>query len=389
MTFRLLCDAIPFCYGPAAALDAFLEALFAALPAPPDVDILATGTTRELLSRTKYPVTLLPIDSEDPAALKTIPFETYDAFLDVCNPVSFSVARESGIPTVYLDFLLWMHHGPAPDYFDADLYLAENYPSTAEWIERRGKDVRNLHVIPPLVAERPPRTPVAGSLLIGLGGLYSRLTVPGANTNYVPLVLEQVLNALPSDRFSRVVIAGPRGIAATVQETIGDRHGVEYVSLSHEQFLAALAEAEVFVSHPGLYGAFEGMLRGVPTAFLPPSNYTQVLQLRNYRPRGLAPYSFSWEDAGLEEIPIDLPEADGVRAVLRLVLEAERTPHVLTALQNSLARFFLLDSHSLDELSAAQKRLASQYGVGGPQFAAARFLEWLASTRPRQALGHA
>jgi hypothetical protein len=386
MTFRLLCDAIPFCYGPGAALDAFLGALLASLPETPHIDILATGTTHELLSRTGHPVRLLPIDSEDPKALATVPFGAYDAFFNVCNPASFGAARASGIPTVYLDFLLWMHHGPAPDYFEADLYLAENYPGTTEWIERYGGGVRNLLLIPPLVAEGSERRPIPGSLLIGLGGLYSRMTTPGTNTNYAPLVLKQVLDALPAGRFSRVLIAGPSGIADTVRATIGNRRGVEYASLSHEQFLGALAESEVFVSHPGLYGAFEGMLTGVPTAFLPPSNYTQILQLRNYRTRGIAPFSFSWEDAGLDGIPGDLPEADGIRAVLRLVAEAERTPHAVAALRKSLADFFLLDGRALDELGAAQKRLTSQYGLGGPRYAAERFLEWLASAPRWQAI---
>jgi hypothetical protein len=377
MAVRLLCDAIPFCYGPAAALDSFLDALFSLLPGA-EVDILATGSTRELLERaTTYQARLLPIASEDPAALAAVPFEKYDAFFNVCNPVSFRSAR-GRLPTAYLDFLLWMHRGAAPDYFDADLYLAENYPGTSKWITQRGDEVTNLSLVPPLVRRAFVRKPMPGFLLVGLGGLYSRLTIPGANTNYVPLVLSAVLAALPASRFSHVMIAGPSGIAPVVRELIEPYANVAYVSQSHEQFLEALTRAEAFVSHPGLYAAFEAMLHGVPTCFLPPSNYTQVLQLRHYRELGLAEWSFSWEDASLRVVPDGLPEEEGVREILAVVAEAE-TSAAPVALTNVIAEFLQRSPAALAETGVRQKTIAATFGTDGPRIAAARFVDWLSS----------
>jgi len=105
-------------------------------------------------------VRLLDIDSEDPASLGSVPFASYDAFLNVCNPVSFRFAKAAGTPTAYLDFLLWMHSGPSAEHFDADLYLAENYPGTLEWIQERGSEIPNLVVIPPLIRRAVERRPV-------------------------------------------------------------------------------------------------------------------------------------------------------------------------------------------------------------------------------------
>jgi hypothetical protein len=377
MPVRLLCDAIPFCYGPAAALDSLLGALFSMSSPPLQVDILASGSTLELLARAAYPVNLLSVDSEDSGALAGVPFASYDAFINVCNPASYRFAKAAGVPTAYLDFLLWMHIGSAPDYFGADLYLAENYPGTKEWIARRGNEIANLSMIPPLVRPSRRRTPIPGSLLVGLGGLFSRLTIPGENTNYAPLIMTSLLSALPPGRFSRVVIAGPALIAPLMDELIADRPGVAYVSLSHEGFLEALTNAELFVSHPGLYAAFEGMLRGVPTAFLPPSNYTQVLQLRHYRTLGLAQCSFSWEDAGLDAIPDSLPESDGVHAVLSLLAKVESSPRARWALRAFMTDFFNLAPTELAALGERQRRLVTIFGCDGPRIAAQRFLEWL------------
>lgn len=381
MPLRLLCDAIPFCYGPAAALEAFLDAMFEVSTHAPQVHVLASGSTRELLERSKLPIELLSIDSQDPSQLTRVPFGYYDAFFNVCNPASFASARRAATPIAYLDFLLWMHTGERPDYFDADLYLAENYPGTREWVAHRGEEVNNLVVVPPVVTPPTHREPERGFLLVGLGGLYSRLTVPGRNNNYAPFVVQTVLESIPGERFSRVLIAGPGRLAKTMRGLVASDSRVEYASLSHKEFLGMLSRAELFVSHPGLYAAFEAMLSGVPTAFLPPSNYTQVLQLRRYRAVGLAEASFAWEDAGLDAVPADLPEAEGVRAVLDVMARAERSPAVPLALREVLTAFLNRDGRTLAALGERQRRIASSFGVGGPQAVADRFLEWISLAR--------
>jgi hypothetical protein len=382
MPIRLLCDAIPFCYGPAAALETFLKALFVACPDTPEVEVLASGSTLELLDRSGLPIKLLPIDSEDPAALDRVPFGSYDAFFNVCNPASYAVARRSATPIAYLDFLLWMHTGARADHFDADLYLAENYPGTSAWVAQRGHEVANLVVVPPLIAPPQFRRPESGFLLIGLGGLYSRLTIPGRNNNYARYVVRNVLEAIPSGRFSRVVIAGPAQLASLMGEGMPAEGQVEYASLSHDDFVATLECVELFVSHPGLYAAFEAMMSGVPTVFLPPSNYTQVLQLRHYRAAGLAEGSFSWEDAGLQAVPDGLPEAEGVRAVLEVVGSAERSPSVAPALRAVLSAWFACSPEVLAGLGDRQKRAASSFNISGPEVAAGQFLAWISAMRP-------
>lgn len=381
MAVRLLCDAIPFCYGPAAVLETFLASLFAAAPGDFEVDVLATGSARELLDRAQLPIRFLRVDSEDASALQGVPFDSYDAFLNVCNPVSFEYALSRGTRTAYLDFLLWMHAGPAAPHFDAHLYIAENYPGTPQWVAERGAEIRNLQLVPPIVRPVVRRAPTDGFLLVGLGGLYSRLTQPGVNTNYAPFVVERIIESLPLDRFSRVLIAGPSGIAPLVARIVGGRENVEYASLAHDAFLDELAHAELFLSHPGLYAAFEAMLGGVPTAFLPPSNYTQILQLRHYRAHGLADLSFSWADAGLEDVPEGLPEVEGVRAVLSVLRNAERSEETSAAFSRFLADVFHQPSASLPRVGARQQMLAAQFGLAGPRVAAERFIDWVGNGR--------
>ena len=206
---RLLCDAIPFCFGPAAALETLLRHLCSSSSPALEVEVLATGSVSEFLEKSDLPLSLLPVDSEDTEALAGLNLSCYSAFLTICNPVSWKIMSSRGLPSAYIDFLLWMHSSPPSEHFGAELYLAENYPGTAEWIQRRGQEIPSLKVIPPLI-QPAVRFPKLGTLLVSFGGMYSRLTVPGINTNYASYVTEQLLNTIRPGRFERVVIAGPQ-----------------------------------------------------------------------------------------------------------------------------------------------------------------------------------
>jgi hypothetical protein len=372
---RILCDAVPFCFGPAAALETLLGEVWSSASLQLEVDVLATGSSFEFLERSKLPLSLLQVDSEDPGALARLDLRPYSAFLTICNPVSWRAMRGRGLPSAYVDFLLWMHSGPAGDHFNADLYLAENYPCTAEWIDRRGREISSLVMIPPLIQPAVRRLR-PGMLLIGFGGMYSRLTIPGVNTNYASYMTEQVLAALKPGRFERVVIAGPHGLGPLLEPLLKGFSGATFHGFSHREFLEALGECEAFLSHPGLYAPFEAMLGEVPTGFLPPSNYTQILQLRHFRACGMADYSFSWDDLGRDPIPSDLPEPEGVAAVLREIASAEHSRETSAGLQAALTAFLSLDTEGLSRLGAQQRAIAAQFSADGPQVAAQQVQRW-------------
>jgi hypothetical protein len=376
MAIRILCDAIPFCFGPAAALETLLRDLGTSAELSLEVEVLATGSTHEFLERSDLSLSLLPVDSEDPEALARLDLRPYTAFLTICNPVSLRAARTRGLPSAYVDFLLWMHNGAAGDHFGADLYLAENYPGTPEWIQRRGGEIPSLAIIPPLV-QPAVRNPKPGTLLVGFGGMYSRLTIPGVNTDYAAYVTEQLLAAFPPSRFERILLAGPKGLQPLIEPLLEGFSGATFHSFSHREFLQALGECEAFLSHPGLYAPFEAMLGGVPTGFMPPSNYTQILQLRHFRACGMADYSFSWDDLGGNLIPSDLPEPEGVTTVLHEIAAAERSPKTSETLRAAFTAFLALDAESLARLGVRQRAAACQFSIAGRQTAAQHIQSWL------------
>ncbi len=375
MSISILCDAIPFCYGPASALSAILINLNSLDPERYRFDVLATGATREFLAHKLTNYRLLNIDSENLPSLAELNAHEYSAFIDVCNPVSYAHFFDRNLPTVYVDFLLWMHSGPPAPHFKADLYIAERYPGTDEWAEKRGGEIPQLQIVPPLV-ETVQHQPQPGRLLIGLGGLLSKLTIPGHNTNYAYYVVEQALEALPYGRFSRITVA----CNETVARQLSLRHQssrIIFRSLPHNEFLQELSLCEMFITHPGLYAAFEAMISGIPTCFLPPSNYTQVLQLRHFRRMELAEYSFAWEDLGAPTVPDALTEHEGVRRTLAQVQWAENQEDVGRALRHFVEDFASLNEAKLLELGHQQQSIAKQFGTNGPKTAATNICNWL------------
>ena len=55
-----------------------------------------------------------------------------------------------------------------------------------------------------------------------------------------------------------------------------------------------IATARVVVTVPGLYAVFEALQSGRPIVFLPPTNYTQLVQYTWYRDSGLVPPTADW-----------------------------------------------------------------------------------------------
>src|SRR5437870_4194126 len=101
MFLKILCDAIAFCYGPAAALSTLIDELVKRNGISFKFDVLATGSTRELLERNSHYLNLIDIDSSDTKALAELNISGYDAFIDVCNPVSYECLRSRGLRTAY------------------------------------------------------------------------------------------------------------------------------------------------------------------------------------------------------------------------------------------------------------------------------------------------
>lgn len=355
---RLLCDAVAFCYGPATVLKTILSVWRAKFD---HITLAATGTTLEYMSRTSLVDTMVLVDTEDADALDALLVDRWDVVLSVCNPTAFSVLRNKAEVSVYWDFLLWMRYEGGAEEFAASKYLIEMFPGCGEALGRWGHEISEPVAAPILadwIAEPPQAT--AGRTMISLGGQRSRLTVPEVNSIYADRIVHcvqeaQRRDAVPGDF---LVVCDD----ATARD-LGRRYpapGWRFRSLPHEEFLDELSQCERVLTHPGLYSPFEAIGRGRPTFFLPPSNYTQVLQLDLFRRDAMAPHSIDWNDLVGRTVTPGLPEAEGVRQVLALVASLDN-PHVEEKLTSTVQEWLSFSPMHLSNLSVAQRGAARHY----------------------------
>jgi len=372
---RIVCDAIPFCYGPAAAL---LNLGHVLKRRGFDLTAIGSGTTAELISGDPSFELITCDDSSKRIKLIRSLVQGADAYINVMDPETYFGVGDLAVPKVYIDFLFWMFSPLfAGSELQADLYVIENYPGAKERLNQYHDLVRSPVLVPPLieVAAVAQQTDTR-KLLISVGGLESRWTHVGSNTNYAFVIIPLVLKAARRiGGFDKILVTGGRRAMQQLAECYSDSQ-TSFAQLAHHDFLKELRTATVLVTHPGLYTPFEGFAHGIPTLLLPSSNYTQILQLRFYHAARIADAALDWEDLGIVPtagpVPEGLPEEVGVQRVLDCIEIFEKLPEAQRILVKQLAQGLdgaLREPESIVRLQNEFYRSLSW--ASGPELAAA------------------
>ncbi|MBA7592222.1 hypothetical protein ES708_34400 [subsurface metagenome] len=134
-----------------------------------------------------------------------------------------------------------------------------------------------------------------------------------SNTDILPDFIKSIAIQLASiNGFEeKIITIGPRFIKelACLEE-----YGYIIQTCSHEEFLTLIKSTNLLMSVPGLTSTFEAFSLSIPTLFLPPMNYSQLLNLQKLKNSGVADYSINWHD--LYDVPDEiLEETQGVSLV--------------------------------------------------------------------------
>ena len=302
---NILFDPNPYSFGATSTM----RAIVAALPPEPSVRVLATGAVLDLCSD----LDAVEHDVRDPSALKSRAdlLAWSDVYVAISNNTNVEVVHEAGVPLVFIDILYWMKRRVTPAMHLADAYLIENYPGVGERLAVL--PVPGAHRIGPIVHTVAPAEIPREPALVNIGGAASPDLWPGRNTWYPSRIAEMAERIRASRGWERLDVAMGRTAAASVDSTKATRA----VTLAQGEYLRRLAQVEVLITAPGLNAPLEAFHAGVPVAWLPPQNLTQVFHLRAYVEAGLAPASLLLEEL-VPGFTVDLrsPEAKGTRRVL-------------------------------------------------------------------------
>ncbi len=312
---NIVCDADSFCYGPVATLLSIVEALGNRA----EVTLLAEGAAFELASKNQG-LTVIPCNlsssSEVEAAFGQI--RKPDIVLSVLGYETILFAQKIGVMTAYVDPLYWLWPSAHEQCLrDVDIYFADASFEPAIEKTPLWQTLKRGVAVGPFVrkAVASPRERSL-DLLICFGGMDSVQYNDLGLFAYHLIMTREILSVC--SRFKNPIVpmfASGEKIASHLREEFPS-HARCFRSMSHGDFLNQLALAKRLLTIPGANTPFEAFALDTPCYFLPPSNYSQVLQLRALKNAGLAGGAPSVEQlVNSNELPANLPEQDGIRAV--------------------------------------------------------------------------
>ena len=202
--------------------------------------------------------------------------------------------------------------------------------------------------------------------MVSLGGVDSYATVSGVNTRYHLIITDLLIRVLEkSNTFDRVLVTGGASAIADLEKHF-TTETVEFVSLGHDAYLQELISSRLVLGIPGLAIPLEAFAYHVPILFLPPLNYSQVLQLRRFQSAAAADYALSWDDLIPDTaIQEGLNEEVGIAQVLSCIRCAEEDERIHARLLNGLEQMLLLNQDELKEVQHAQSSYFANLGSNG------------------------
>lgn len=359
---KIICDAVPFCYGPIAKLLSIANLL---KKSKHELVLLEFGTSAQLARKEEFNK-IIKCNTENLRELSKNKglFEKSDLLISVMNPLSISFAKRYNLKKVYVDSLFWMWDSIPNELNDVDSYLIQNFPGVKRNFERIGEAIRNPEFVGPIINTPKGKHKKKNQLLINFGGMESHLVKVGVNSFYPYFMTEILINSLKGNKFDRVLVSGGKRVIEILKNRYEDGSNIRFCPLSHPGFLKELASSRLFMTSPGLTGSFEAFDMKIPTVFLPPQNYSQFLNLKTFRAQGIADYSIHWIDYYPDkDIKENENEAEGVKKVLGCINKFQNDSFAKEDIGRKLARFF--ESNPPVSLARRQNDFLKSLGGNG------------------------
>lgn len=269
---KILCESNPMCYGSSTVLLSIIEQLCA------ETVCLAFGVSKEVLQNANSE--LIEVNNKSTkdveAAIKKIDF---DSVLVVSNTSNLTLYKSLN-KKIYFVHIHFFYPNANTELLNlVDVLFVQKFWNLQQ--SNFAVEVGPLIKIPSQANKKKDK------IIVNLGGGESRFIQPGINSNYGQQMLDLIIQLKHHFTAKNIIICGGMKIIETIK--IGAiENNIKALTLSNDEYLKFLDEAEILVSSPGLNAIFEAMYRDIPVVFLPPQNVSQVYQLHEYENAGIA-----------------------------------------------------------------------------------------------------
>ncbi|MEI8223875.1 MAG: hypothetical protein WCG20_01990 [bacterium] len=295
---KILLNAEPFGFGPAAAIATFFPYL------RNDYETLAYMGTRHTLDLQRSLAYDAVYDSADyePTELDLI-IKKYDVFITALDFEMAARAQSLGLQVIIYDPLTWFWKDIHPVITGCDMYIAQNFIGVTDRIKNeRNKFSKNTIVVPPIVSVQEPAKN-KDVVLLNMGGLQNPHWKLDDVEDYARQNIKTVQALLGS--LDKVVIATSSAVAERLSE-------FNVKSYARDEMEELLKRTKLAFMTPGLGNIYDTASYDIPTVWLPPANESQKEQLELMKQKGLVSASISDENS----LEGNLPTICGTKTLL-------------------------------------------------------------------------
>lgn len=274
--------AAPFCYGPTAKL----LCLASELQAGHRITYVGGEPGLSLARSAHFDEVIRNDDRDNWNSNALAALTRADCLVSALDARALNVAANCGVPTAFIDTLLWLRTEALPHSRIADLYIAQAFfRSHSEQVVAGFSNFLTVGPILPKSIEmaRPPGRDEG--ILVNFGGLTSPVMENAADTRFIEWILKAIREANLGRR--RLVVCIPLHLASAGALATKLLPNAQIHSPSASEFHELVAECRVLLTVPGLEVALEALYLSRELVFLPPHNGTQALQLLEYQANGI------------------------------------------------------------------------------------------------------
>ena len=314
----IICEAIPFGYGPAAILLTLLQELQDQY----DIIVASSGSTYDFYRRTSYKTVY--VDSYDVSAIREFLYsfpQEISAVVSVENERFLYAAHPIGIRTIYVDLFEFIWDTSEKYMPFADRYVVYTLFEN-DTIRMRLKD-KGAYLISPKIAFLEQEAQ-KDYFLLHIGGLNSKHISSDYLASYTKYICLFV-NELKKRYNKKIKIITAYCLFEFLKKDLCNSSMIELAyDIPYSDFKMMVSECSKYLTTPGIHSVLLGLMNKKDVHVLFPSNYTQCIQLRNFC--SLFNYSLSNSFALSEDIE-NMKEKDGLIAV-HAIIESFNTSNI-------------------------------------------------------------
>jgi len=355
---KMLAIAQDFGFGPISMLNRAVQNL------PDDIEVdfwIPQHLQHVLDSKPGAIINTLPSESE----IMKVNLDVYDAAIIACDYMMADAIIERVHKVVIYDMLFWFWPELHEVLNKNILVLAQNFIG----VEERAKDYKSVKVVGPLLPDdffRPVIRSNRSGVLVNFGGFQSPHHCQKEACIYLSN-LYPILNYIIHSGYE-ICIAGGNLILDQLSE-----HYPSVASytqkLKHSDIRKKMINARMYLTIPGLGSIYESFFTGVPTYFLPPTNFTQTLQLES-----IASHIPTCRGFRLPNIQ-NVNEESYIRTLFKYY-ESEALK-VQEILGKSIKEFISLKPELLHSIAEDGRNFVIKFGKSGEKMAREYVLEYL------------